>query len=498
MTPPMSSAAAALVAAAGRPPRECDPTSTDPAQYVREKHVAHFKWVWWSSPYCFVTDTGAKLNYHDVYRYRVKHGRIPEGLDQGVYARWMADKKAVLKVFPPGPFNIAPKGAPSQAEAPDRWVQQAASSQEASKTSPAIARILGGETSRGPGGPLSTNASSARLAGADNQKVSRSKVDAASSAAAPPDVAAAAAPPAQGLGGPVAIAGQQSRPRKEGAQSGPAEADGSAAQLVQVATLVPAPAPAAVQQQQTSVPPVITAVASAPVVQSGAPTTSAPPAAPNNSNPGTAPSVLPATTVQMGPAVGAPQVPAAVPASTGTQPVATGASVVASNPMDVTYTGAPVAALAGPPLAPQVPQQALTQSQASAGLAANPHPSAALPTTPILQVPTPDAATAASLRQWIVATTGRSDQRVVHSIVPSEASSLREEWNTEVYHVFWPHEYLCLFFPDSNEAVEFFTEGEMWEDAPRDATGDVIMGRMCDVSWMGCCACRAFPGGYCD
>ncbi|KAK6340960.1 hypothetical protein TWF696_009273 [Orbilia brochopaga] len=477
-----SASASAAAPAASRPrpppPRECDTTSTDPAQYQREKHVAHLKWVWWSRPYSFVTNTGARLNYHDVHRYRVAQGRLPEGLDEEVFTRWMAQKQAVLKMYPPGPFNIAPKGAPSTVEAPDRWVNRRASNQASGATAaPAIASTSagGGSSSAQPSGQLSANTPSAQLAGAVNQTASGSQAAAAPGPVAPPNVVAAVvAPPAQSLSGSVAVAGQQQPPQTDGAQAGPSNADGSASQPVQVATPVPAPAPAAVQQQH-AVPPV-TAVVSAPVAQSGVPAVSAPPAAPCGTT-----DPCGRSRDHGGPACRDRRV----------------CRVVQSHGLHVHWRAS--RGPAGPPMASQVPQQDTTQPQASAGLAANLHPSATtLQTTPILQVPLADAAAAAFLHRWIVSTTGRSDQRVAHSIVPSEASGLREAWNTEVYHVYWPHGYLCLFFPDTNEAVEFFMEEEMWEDAPRDVVGDVIMGRMCDASWMSCCACRAPPGGFCD
>ncbi|KAK6361744.1 hypothetical protein TWF730_005458 [Orbilia blumenaviensis] len=160
-------------------------------------------------------------------------------------------------------------------------------------------------------------------------------------------------------------------------------------------------------------------------------------------------------------------VPAVAPVTTST------------SPMDFVLTGAPVS------LAPPQPQ---------VGMAPNPLPP--VPQT-IRQDPTQRPEVINFLQQWVLSTTG-GNQRVTHSTNPEEASALRKDWNTVVHHVYWPFEYLCLYFPDYNEAVEFQTDEEMWEDAPRDEGGDVIMGRMCDVPWARCCQYRLAPGGYCD
>ncbi|KAF3201282.1 hypothetical protein TWF192_009989 [Orbilia oligospora] len=143
--------------------------------------------------------------------------------------------------------------------------------------------------------------------------------------------------------------------------------------------------------------------------------------------------------------------------------------------------------LTGPPL--------MVPFQPTGGMAPNPSPP--VPQVQIRQDPTEIPEAAEYLRNWVLSTTG-GNQRVTHSIVPEEASVLREDWNTVVHHVYWPLGYVCLYFPDVNEAVEFQTDEEMWEDAPRDEGGDVIMGRMCDVPWARCCDFRLAPGGYCD
>ncbi|KAK6502923.1 hypothetical protein TWF481_007964 [Arthrobotrys musiformis] len=114
----------------------------------------------------------------------------------------------------------------------------------------------------------------------------------------------------------------------------------------------------------------------------------------------------------------------------------------------------------------------LVLPQPQVGCAPNPLPPVQ---STIRQGPTEIPEAANFLQQWVLSTTG-GNQRVTHSIVPEEASVLREDWNTAVHHVYWPFGYVCLYFPDTNEAVEFHTEEEMWEDAPRDEEGDVIMG----------------------
>ncbi|KAF3292987.1 hypothetical protein TWF132_004994 [Orbilia oligospora] len=146
-----------------------------------------------------------------------------------------------------------------------------------------------------------------------------------------------------------------------------------------------------------------------------------------------------------------------------------------SGPMDFELTG--------PPL--------MVPFQPTGGMAPNPSPP--VPQVQIRQDPTEIPEAAEYLRNWVLSTTG-GNQRVTHSIVPEEASVLREDWNTVVHHVYWPFGYVCLYFPDVNEAVEFQTDEEMWEDAPRDEGGDVIMGRMCDVPWARCCDFRLAPG----
>ncbi|KAF3094659.1 hypothetical protein TWF102_007452 [Orbilia oligospora] len=143
--------------------------------------------------------------------------------------------------------------------------------------------------------------------------------------------------------------------------------------------------------------------------------------------------------------------------------------------------------LTGPPL--------MVPFQPTGGMAPNSSPP--VPQVQIRQDPTEIPEAAEYLRNWVLSTTG-GNQRVTHSIVPEEASVLREDWNTVVHHVYWPFGYVYLYFPDVNEAVEFQTDEEMWEDAPRDEGGDVIMGRMCDVPWARCCDFRLAPGGYCD
>ncbi|KAF3178829.1 hypothetical protein EYR41_000694 [Orbilia oligospora] len=146
-----------------------------------------------------------------------------------------------------------------------------------------------------------------------------------------------------------------------------------------------------------------------------------------------------------------------------------------SGPMDFELTG--------PPL--------MVPFQPTGGMAPNPSPPVSQ--VQIRQDPTEIPEAAEYLRNWVLSTTG-GNQRVTHSIVPEEASVLREDWNTVVHHVYWPFGYVCLYFPDVNEAVEFQTDEEMWEDAPRDEGGDVIMGRMCDVPWARCCDFRLAPG----
>ncbi|KAF3918970.1 hypothetical protein ABW20_dc0108533 [Dactylellina cionopaga] len=499
----VAASAGTAASAAGQPPLERDTTDTDPQAYQRDKAVAHLKWVWWSSPYFFVADDGSKMNYHDVYQFKLVKKHFPSNMDVGLYGQWVADKKAVLRSYPPGMFVVSSKGPPTKAEAPDSWVTKMASgSTQASQTSPTMQRLLKQGAPSQSQGQSSASTSSAQNSGTQN---TASGLQATVSNASAP-----AAPPAQSLRNSGAAAGTQidaqtgsvnasgsttnSQPAQGSSASpaAPAVANPVLASTVAATVGAPSGSPIAiappVQQQPSQPGPPVPTVSGAPVVQSVS--NSVPPVVPIvGSAQGPAipapapPAPILQPIVQLGTAVGASQLPS-VPANLGTVPV----PVVTPSPssrMDFTITGAPLILAPPPQLAqPQV---------ASVGLTANLH------STPFpVQDPTNDPQILASLRQWVLENTGRSDQRIVHTIFRSEVSVLREVWNTVVHHVYWPHGYLCLVFPDYNEAVEFHTEEAMWEDAPRDPSGDVIMGRMCDAPWMGCCQACASPGGFCN
>ncbi|KAF3915843.1 hypothetical protein AA313_de0200064 [Arthrobotrys entomopaga] len=423
----MTSVTAAAVA---NWPTERMTTSTDPAKFVRAEDVRHLRWVWWSAPY-FVVLNGAKVNFHDVDRNVKERGCVPTGFPLDVWARWVKDKLEALKKWPITirVMLMDPKHPPTDITSPLEWRRETiARSPEAYWTSP---NPQVGDFSGvfAPGG-VSANS----IAASGNSMASGSQAT-VSSAAAP------SVQPTKGLSGLNVTAVTQG-----GAQPKPVNASSAAVNSqpkLTFSSVVPQ------QSFQFQGPPVL-AKSGGPVGQSTVQSAM--------SMPSSAPGHVAWNSV-------APLKVPQVAANMGTLPTQPTAPIMLPTAMDFMYNGASVA-LAGPPsFAPsQAPATALIS-----------HPPLPAPSANTNRDPLQDVHIAGQVRRWILEKTG-AEQRFEHTIVPSEASELREARNTVMHHCYWPHGYLCLYFPDHNVAVEFQREDDMWEDAPRDVDGDVIMG----------------------
>ncbi|KAF3931777.1 hypothetical protein ABW19_dt0204539 [Dactylella cylindrospora] len=529
LTMSASSSSAAAAPANGPLPVERDTTGTPPGEYFREKSTAHISWVWWSAPY-YMTSTSApgKMNFHDIARYIMKRHVTPPGIDMAIYKRWRdVDRPAALSVAsaPLSAGQTNTKVVPASVY-PPHWACGKGGAWDAVYPNPQVPPASFFTSGGTKAGPAAQPASIAPVTGANATGGGSQAAKVAVSGAG----AASTVPPAQGLsasaaasgtsvfapagsafvGGAVAVPSGapslgfavppvQPIPAQplvpvvqSSASSTSVGASLAAAQTVAAwasATVAPALPVAPANQQGFSqpVPPVMMAAA-APSVQSfsNSAQQAAPVVIPGLGMPITAP---PANQVQLGNPAGAQQLSQPLVAANWGVPPAPVAGSLPSQPMvwQVSDTQPSMA------VHPQLLVPFVVPTAASA---ADPQSPESAPTVQALMGREYSQGYLLFVHQWLQEHTGRFDQGF------EQAAQVQALWARQqgiaVSHHYWSHEYLCLYFPESNQYLELVPEVQMWEDAPRDASGDVIMGRMCEAPWSGCCAIRASYGGYCD